>query len=153
MNKKAKTLIELMVALLIFSFMMLGFYTLINFANTRCFLDTTQVDMQQQARNGMDRIMREVREASAVTITVIDANSDKITFTTPNEVGIQYYRSGTNLFREYPANTTKIVASNIAYLKFTQTVDLLQIQIRADKALYGRTLSALLTEKVRLRNE
>ena len=153
MNIKGKTLIELLVALLIFSSMMLGFYALMNFVNTRSFLDSVRVDMQQQARNGMERIMREVRESSTIAITVVDANSDELSFTTPNEVGIQYYRDGINLVREYPPDTTKIIASNILYLKFTQAGNLLQIQIRADKSLKSQTISVLLTEKVRLRNE
>ena len=150
---KGYTIIEAIISILLLAFILLGLYGVLFTGNTITTNDNALVEMGQQARNGMDRIVREVRESSTQTITVIDANSDKITFTTPNETGIQYYRSGTNLVREYPSGTLKNVASNIAYLKFTLTGTLLKISLRADKAIFTKTVSFPLVENVRLRNE
>ncbi len=152
MRKHGFTMIELVIAMSLMSFMMMVAYGVLKTGNTIYTNDTIYLDMQQQARNGMDRIVREVRESSSTTVTVIDANSDRLTFTTPNETGLMYYRSGTNLVREYPSGTLKNVASNIAYLKFTLSTYLLTINIRADKAYGTKTISFALTERVRTRN-
>ena len=111
--------------------------------------------MEQQTRNAIDRIVRQVRQASSQTITANynSTTNDKIVFTIPTATGIQYYLNGTNLVREYPAGTTYNIASNISLLKFTLTGSLLQIQVNANKTMYSQTISFLLTEKVRLRNE
>ncbi len=101
----------------------------------------------------MDRIVREVRGSSTTAITVINADSDKITVTTPAASGLMYYLSGTNLVREYPAATTVNVANSIGRLKFTISGSLLQIDVRADVSTFGQTVSFPLVEKVRLRNE
>ncbi len=153
MKTNGYTLIEALISIAILSFILMGVYGVLATGNTVITNDNAILEMQQQARNAMDRIVREVRESSTQTITVIDANSDRITFTTPNEIGIQYYRSGTNLVREYPSGTTTNVASNIAYLKFTLAGTLLKISIRADKSIYTKTMSFPLTENARLRNE
>ena len=153
MKRNAFTLVEVMVSLALLSFILLVVYGVLSTGSNIYTRDTLYLDAQQQARNGMDRMMREIRESSTQTITVIDANSDRISVTTPNETGLLYYRSGTNLIREYPAGTTKIIASNIAYLKFTLSGTLLQISIRADRTYGSSTVSFPLVEKVRLRNE
>ncbi|MFZ5800939.1 MAG: hypothetical protein ACOY3D_06160, partial [Candidatus Omnitrophota bacterium] len=119
------------------------------------YVDLGTLDLHQQTRNAMDWMVREIREAgaSSVSITVIDANSDRITFNTPNETGIQYYRNGNQVIREYPSATTRVVGNNINRLKFTQTGSLLQIQLRAEKTALNRPLSFSLTEQVRMRND
>ena len=153
MNIKGYTLVEALISVAILSFVLLGVYGVLVTGNTVITNDNALLEMQQQARNGMDRMVREVRESSTQTITTVDANSDTLTFTTPNETNIKYYRSGTDLVREYPAGTIKKVANSIAYLKFTLSGALLTINIRADKSIYIKTVSFALVEKVRLRNE
>ena len=152
-NIKGVSLIEFLMATFIFAMMLVGFYQILNFVQTRSFIDNANLNLQQQARNGLDRMVREIRESSSSTVTVIDANSDRITFTTPNEIGIQYYRSGNSLVREYPANTIKNIAESIVYLKFTKSGSVLTMNIRAQQTIYGQTFSISLVEKVRLRNE
>jgi type II secretory pathway pseudopilin PulG len=151
--KAGYTLVEALISMALLSFILLGVYGVLATGNTIIINDNAILEVQQQARNGMDRIVREVRESSSQTIAVLAVDSDRITFTTPNEVGIQYYRSGTNLVREYPSGTARNVANGLARLKFTLSGTLLTINIRADKTLYGRTVSFPLVENVRLRNE
>ena len=145
------TMVELLVTTLIFAFIMAGFYAVLGVGNTTYSMDTNYLDLQQQGRNVLDRIVREVREASSVTITTVSASADTLTFSTPNETNIHYYRSGNNLVREYPSGTTKTLATNITYLKFTNSSKLLTISLKAEKTWF-RLLSFPLIETVRLRN-
>ncbi len=153
MNAKGVTLVESMVCIAVLSFVLLCVYGTLVTGNAIFAKDTTLLDMQQQARNGMDRIVREVRQSSSQTITNSSSTSYKIVFSIPTAAGIQYYLSGTNLIREYPAGTTRTVASNISLLKFTLNGTLLQIQVQASKTIYNSTVMFPLTQQVRLRNE
>lgn len=116
-------------------------------------IEMTLADLQSHARNAMDRMVREIRASSSVAVTVINADSDLITFTTPAATGIKYYRSNKLLVREYPAGTTRNIANHIARLKFTLTGSILRIDLRADQTTLGRPLTYSLSQKVRLRNE
>lgn len=155
MNTKAHTLVEVIVSLGILSFVLLGGYGVLQAGNTIFVKDEALLQMQQQTRDAMNRIIKEVRQASSQTITsnYNGTTNDKIVFTIPNAAGIQYYLNGTNLVRQYPAGTTWNIASNINLLKFTLTGSLLQIQITANQLIYSVTTSFSLTDKVRLRNE
>jgi type II secretory pathway component PulJ len=146
------TLVEALLSMSILAFVMMCAYGVLKTGNTLMTNDNALVDMQQQARNAMDRISREVRQSSSRTVTVINANSDRITFTTPTAVNIMYYLTGTTLVREYPANTRTNVASNIARLKFTVSGSTLLIDVRADKTLFAKTVSFPLVQKIRVRN-
>ena len=155
MKKSAFTLVEVMVSMTLLSVICLGVYGVLQTGNSIFSRDINLLDMQQQARNAADRICREIRQSSShvITANINATTNDRLAFTTPTMINAQYYLSGTNLIREYPAGTTRIIASNIALLKFVLTGSLLEVQIRADKLSYGNTVSFLLTERTRLRNE
>jgi Tfp pilus assembly protein PilW len=149
------TFVEMMISVLLLSIILLGVYGVFNTSNIIFAKDIASLDMEQQTRNAIDRIIREVRQASSQTITTNynGTTNDQIIFTIPTLTGVKYYLSGTNLIREYPAGTLSKIASNIGLLKFTLTGSLLKIQVRADKVIYNHTTSFPLTENVRLRNE
>ncbi len=147
------TLVEILLSLGILSFLLLCAYGVLETGNSVTVQDNALVTAQQQARNAMDRIVREVRGSSTAAITVINADSDRITFTIPTATGVMYYLSGANLVREYPSGTTVKVANSIGRLKFTVSGSLLQVDLRADVSTFGRTVSFPLKQKVRLRNE
>ena len=142
-----------MFCVVVLSFVLLGVYGTLETGNTIYTKDNALLDMQQQARNAMDRMVREVHQSSSQTITSISASSYKIVFSIPTATGVQYYLSGTNLIRQAPSGSTTTVASNISLLIFTLNGTLLQIQIQADKTIYQHIISFPLTEQVRLRNE
>ncbi len=152
-SRQGFTFAELLVTTLLFTFIVAGFYSVLGVGRTTYFMDSNYLDLQQSNRNGMDRLVREVRQArtSGVSFTTLAANSEKVTFSTPSKSGIAYYRSGTNLIREYPSGTTQVVATNINYLDFELSGSLLKIDMRAEK-IFFRTLSFPLVEYVRLRN-
>ena len=161
-NTEGFTVIETFVSIILLSVVLIGAYGVLITGNNIFITDIALLDMQQQTRNAIDRIVREARPASSQTIT-INYNSTTndylqiISPTTPAAGsparGVQYYLSGTNLIREYPTGTIKKVASNISLLKFTLTGSLLQIQVRAGKTIYTKVISFPLIEQVRLRNE
>jgi MSHA biogenesis protein MshO len=157
MNRRGYTLLEAIVTLLLLSVVLLGVYGVLQTGNTVFMKDITLLDMQQQSRNALDRIVREVRQASSQDIDVnFSGTNDRLSFKIPQiPTGtlIRYYLSGANLVREYPAGTIVTVASNIDYLKFDATGALLTINARASKTIYSNPVSFLLKTKVRLRNE
>jgi hypothetical protein len=120
--------------------------------------DMGLLDLQEQARQGMNSMVKEIRGG-----LVSSYSSNSITLNT----GIQYYRdTSTNQLKR---NTT-VLASDINALSFcwwhsdntcTDSRDcsgscsksyLLQIDIGASKTVSRRTLSFSLSEKVELRN-
>lgn len=157
-NARGYTLVEALISVLLLSVVLLGVYGVLLTGNTVFTKDSTLLDMEQQTRNAIDRIVREVRGASSQNITTNynGTTNDYIQFftpTAPTPNGLQYYLSGTNLVRVNNAGTAQNVASNIGLLKFSLTGSLLTIQATASKTIYSIAISFPLIEKVRLRNE
>ncbi|MBF0122794.1 MAG: hypothetical protein HQL21_05240 [Candidatus Omnitrophica bacterium] len=148
------TLPELLVSVSIFTLLIFGLSGIMQTGTAVYFQDSTLLDLQQQARNGMDRIVREVRQSNSSAITVIDAQSDRIQFSTPTKANIQIYRNGNLLVREYPLGTApQTLATDITYLKFTKSGVQLFLDIRAERTAYQKTFSFPLREEIKLRNE
>lgn len=155
MNTRGYTLLELLFAVALFSVIMLGVYGVLLTGDLVFTKDMALLDMESQCRNAVDRIVREVRQASSQVITA-DYNgttNDKIMFTTPLATGVRYYLSGTTLVREYPAGHVAALASHVDLLKFTLTGSLLTVQARASQTFYNAAITFPLIQKVRLRNE
>ncbi|MEI6437771.1 MAG: prepilin-type N-terminal cleavage/methylation domain-containing protein [Candidatus Omnitrophota bacterium] len=154
-NARGYTLLEILFTVAIFSVVILGVYGVLLTGDIVFNKDMTLLEMESQSRNAIDRIVREVRQASSQVITANynGTTNDKILFTTPSYAGVQYYLSGTALVREYPAGTVVKLASNINLLKFTLVGSLLTIQTQASQTLYNSAVTFPLIEKVRLRNE
>ena len=146
MKAKGFTLVESLVSMGILSFLLLVLYGVLHTGNMIYTNDTTLLEVQQHARNGMDRIVREVREASAHTIT----GGNQISVVTPGGT-VVFSLSGTNLVRN--AGTARNIATNISALSFSASGTLLTIQLTATKSMLGKTATFSLAEEVRLRNE
>ncbi len=157
-NTRGYTFVEALISVLLLSVILLGVHGVLLTGNTVFTKDSTLLDMEQQTRNAMDRMVREVRQASSQNIITNynGTTNDYIQFftpTAPTPNGLQYYLSGTNLVRVNNSGVAKNVASNIGLLKLSLTGSLLQIQATAQKTMYSVTISFPLTERVRLRNE
>ena len=146
MKTKGFTLVESLISMGILSFLLLVLYGVLHTGNMIYTNDTTLLEVQQHARNGMDRIVRDVREASSHTIT----GGSQISVVTPGGT-IVFSLSGTSLVRN--AGTARNVATNISALSFSATGTLLTIGITASKTMLGKTATFSLVERVRLRNE
>jgi len=135
--------------------MLMALYGILSTGTSVYLSDSSMLQLQQQARTGMHRIVTEARESSDSTIAIIDADSDVLTITTPSETGVVFRRSGNNLIRTNTAvgSTERVLATDIGHLKFTKTGAKLTIALEARSTVYGRNVSFPLTENVRLRNE
>lgn len=154
---KAFTLLELLVTILLMTIMVFAIYSVLNIAGAYFPTDTTLLDLQQQARQTIEAISKESREASPsnVGITPVDANNDILMFSTPTKDNISYYVNLTNnrLIRQYPTGTTRVLASDISGLKFALDGNLLTVTVQTTKTNLQNPLTFELTGQVRLRNE
>ncbi len=151
--KKGFTFVEFLITILLFGMISAGVAQIFTLGNSVYTVEMALADLQSHGRNAMDRMVREIRASSSVAVTVIDADSDLITFTTPTVTGTKYYRSSNLLVRENSSGTMTNIASNITRLKFTLTGSVLKIDLRAGQTTMGRPLTYSLSQKVRLRNE
>lgn len=147
------TLVEVLVAAVVLSLLVMGVLTVLNSSDMAWNVDMGLVDLQQQARQVMARMIREIRQADSVTI-----GSSTVTFSTPwaTAGNIIYSLNNGQIIRTYDSSTS-VLANNINSLIFSSPVsDIVEIQLQAQKSVRGRTITFPMTgkliEKVRLRN-
>ncbi|MDD5097550.1 MAG: prepilin-type N-terminal cleavage/methylation domain-containing protein [Candidatus Omnitrophica bacterium] len=158
---RAFTLVEVLIVALIFSFLALGITQVVNLGNVTFPVDLGQIQLQQQTRQAMQWMTRELRQASGPVTT----GSNRITFNSFSDAGLTYYLDTADangdglvnqILREFPAGTRRIMANNISSLTFTcdgPPIRLIRIDVAAGRTILGRALDFSLTEQVRLRNE
>lgn len=161
------TLVEILVTFAILSFIMGGIFAVFNVADMSWNQDTGTLWLQQQARQAMDGMIREIRQAKKeagrpVTIT---AGNETLAFYIPGISNpVSYYLENNQIVREHPAGTKKILANDIGNLSFCcwhngvcdavcSNFNIIEIKLTATKTVRQRPLSFNLTEEVRLRNE
>ncbi|MBU1912314.1 MAG: prepilin-type N-terminal cleavage/methylation domain-containing protein [Candidatus Omnitrophica bacterium] len=158
---KAFTLIEILVTILIFSFIVGGIYGVLNISKTNYDTNLISLNLQRQTRQGMSWLSREIRQARLSTIGIEEDgnNNDIITFNTLDATGIKYYVETTQLKREYPTGTVEIRANDIIALSFparSAGSNLQKITLEASKTFFSggneHTLTFPLTEQVTVRN-
>lgn len=175
------SLIEVLVSFGILIIMFAGIFAVLNVGQMNFGTGMASLDLQQQARQAMDGMTKEIRQGcqncpnnpnnitiasdgSGINFTVpINITADPITYSST----ISYYLNEDNqVVREYPAGTSpKILANDITNLSFcyydidshscidTQSTTL-QIHLGASKTVRQKALTPFnLTEQVRLRNE
>lgn len=85
-NKKGFSLIEMMVVVVILGLIVLGLVTFFTGGAKSWVAGQSQLTAQRNARQAMDRMVREIREASEITTK----NDTEIIFDTPWVTGITY---------------------------------------------------------------
>lgn len=148
--KKGFTLVEVMVSLSILSLMIVGIYGVLNTGNVTYYKSIGLLELQQQTRQAMSAITRELREATNVSPT---GTSTSVTFDTPDESNVQCYLDTAENQIIRRGATDKILANDISSLSFNYTSPIVQIQIGAEKTVVNNDLSFSLNGTVRLRNE
>lgn len=108
-NKKGFSLVELMVVVVILSLVVLGLVTFFTGGVRSWITGQSQLQAQRNARQSMDIMVREIREASEVTTN----NDTKIIFNTPWVTGITYELLSNTIRR----NNTPLI-SNVSNLDF-----------------------------------
>lgn len=161
---RAFTLVEVVIASFIFFLLAAAVFVVLNASDIAYNRDLVLLELQQQARQTMQRIAKELREATTETI---DSGSSRVTFTTPSETGIQFYRNTGNnqVIREYPAGTQQAIGHHISSLTFCcwhdngscdttcSSSNMVVVELNASASVRGGSLSYPLKERVRLRNE
>ncbi|RJO63968.1 MAG: hypothetical protein C4540_05285 [Candidatus Omnitrophota bacterium] len=175
------TLIELLLVAVLFVFLISGIFLVLDVGEKTWNYDLGILDLQQYARNAMDGMVRELRQARSnnITITNITLNSTRIDFKMPynaTNTTVSYFLNGTQIIREQPTgsncvsvwdgNRCRILAQNITVLNFGRSGNVVDVQLRAEKSARGRWLYyplknnpanvtevRFLKERVRLRNE
>ena len=150
---RAFTIVELIVAVLIFSLILGGIFGIVLVADKSWDSTLGMLGLVQEIRLGMDGMTREARQSGFSQATV-NIGGDRLDFFTPSSgTVISYYVQNNQLIREYPVGTTKVLANHISQISFVSTASMLQIQITATKTTIGnRTLSISSAQQVKWRN-
>lgn len=159
------SLIEILVTALIFSLIIVAIFGVLEMGNRTFPNDLGLLDLQQQARQGMDRMIREIRQSSASGVS-IGGGGANITFSIPNITSIYYYldTNSHRIIRQQPKDTgsTKILANDIDSLSFSLSAGVVEILLVGEKTALNKELcfpspcqnpKKTLKEKVKLRNE
>lgn len=158
---KGFTLLETLVTILIFTFIVGGMYGVLNIYRANYDTNLVSLNLQRQARQGMNWLSREIREAGLSTI-VIPPDRSSITFDIPTATGVRtvrYYVETTQLKRESSPDPVEIRANDITVLSFPERSagsNLQKMTLEASKTFRSlgkeRTLTFSLTEQVQIRN-
>jgi prepilin-type N-terminal cleavage/methylation domain-containing protein len=163
------TLIEIVVSTFILSLLIAGIFTVLYLGDLSWRQDLALLDLQQGSRLVMEGMSRELRggKPSSISITL---EGKKITFSIKGlSQPISYYLNDDNqIVREYPPNTTKIIANNIENLDFCclggsdcydcSHAHSVKIKLKAHKKVKQKDIwfpfqDKFLIQKVRLRND
>jgi len=169
--KDAFTLVEVLVVTLLLSVIMAALYSVLVVGERGFRQDGYLLDLQQQARQCMEGMLREIRQARVSNITSLEPEEIEFRILNIDDQNktayIRYYKEADQIFREHPAGSTKLIGYNISYLNFTCVDEtgnctsclsspIFQIQLRASKSVGGQTYhfptDTTLKGIVRLRN-
>ena len=113
---KGFTLFEILVTVLIFTFIIGGMYGVLSISTTNYNTNLVSLNLQRQVRQGMSRLIREIRQAYLSSILDKDQNRSSITFNTPDANGVKYSLVSGQLWQGYPTGT--VIANDITVLAF-----------------------------------
>ncbi|MCK9604064.1 MAG: prepilin-type N-terminal cleavage/methylation domain-containing protein [Candidatus Omnitrophica bacterium] len=161
--KKGFTIIEALITLGILSFVVIGIYAVFNMADKTYNEDMGLVDLQQEVRQAIGGMVREIRQGSRASMN-IDVNG-ALTFSIPNAANITYQlNTGSHQIIRQLSGTSKVLANDIQGLNFCWwdgvgccasscgNLQVLRVSIDASKMARRRLLSFSLAEQIRLRN-
>ena len=136
-----------MIAMAIFSIILGAIYSVLSMGRASYYTGDTQIAVQQEARKAMDKMTREIREASSVNLSddypfLIQANR------------IKYEVNSGQLQKIIEGGSTTVLANDVGNVQFTLIGgDIVYITLTTQKnTVLGRSLSADLTSQVKLRN-
>ena len=170
---KGFTLVELMIVMLIFSIILGAMFAVMNMGKASWHSGDTQIQVQQEARKGMDRIVKELRQTGTSTIIGVPPDGNlynTITFRIPDEDGIDangniewgnqiaYSLGGLNgqqLLRT-EGEGLEVLANRVVNLQFRRqatTPNIVEITLQSQKTtIPGHLISATLNSQIRVRN-
>lgn len=172
------TLVEMMVTVAIFSFILGICYALFICGSDSWEANSTRVELQQELRKAMDWMSQDLRQAGSASIVDVPATGGIFTsITFRKSAGVsggnhvwdasttRYFlggTGGTQLLRQVGSQTASVIAQNIQSAQFsrqTSASNIVDVSLQAQKTtLRGKTLAgktpiqASLTLKINLRN-
>ena len=154
--KKGFTLIELMVASIIFAIITGTTFSILTISRRSWEINTNRVLIQQEIRRSMTSMLKEIRAASAIDPSTFAGgiSDDFIRFTLQGQT-VEYALAGNQLQRtDVTAGDTTIMANEINDVQFMLIGgDTIHIFLSAQKTTgLGHLLQASLNSQVLLRN-
>ncbi len=153
--KKAFTLTETLISVLIFVFLIAALYQGLSAGTLSWHTQNNAVLSQREVRKALSRMARELREASNPIVTQ-DANSARIDFTRPDVGGVYYtwdsLSANPDQIIRTDTSSSQIVATHISSLEFTSEPTAIIINVTAiGSQPGGKTASFSLKKKAALR--
>lgn len=175
---KAFTLIELMIVLLIFTIILGGILTVMTMGRTSWQSGNTQVVVQQEARKGIDKMVRELRQSRPDTIVGVPADDNfysAITFQIPedadgdndviddsgniewgNQISYSLGGLGGQQLLRTEAGQVTVLANNIVSVQVrrqSSTPNIVEMRLQSQKTtIRGHLIEAFLNSQVMMRN-
>lgn len=153
------TIVELMTVALIFALILVATFSILTAGRKSWQIGTTQVEVQQEARRAMDRMVSELREGSSIDqSTFTDGVSDDIIRFTLEEETIEFavvqVESGKKQLQRTPEGTTPILANDVESVQFNLFGgDIVYITLTTKKnSISGHFVETDLNSQVVLRN-
>ena len=128
-NKKGFSLIEMMVVVVILGLIVLGLVTFFTGGAKSWVAGQSQLEAQRNARQAMDIMIREIREASEVTTK----NDTKIIFDTPWVTGITYELLSNTISRNNIPLINNVSNLDFDYPSLSKVHILLEIDVDNDE--------------------
>jgi prepilin-type N-terminal cleavage/methylation domain-containing protein len=148
------TLVEMLVSLFLFTIIIGTVFSYFAAVNSLELLNVSLIDLQQQARGVIDGMSREIRHSRVANISITHAGAG-IDFAIGGDAISYYLNNNSQVIREYPVGTDRIIANKITFLNFNPDVTNQTVQIAVTATTtnaQNRTLTFGMSEKVRLRN-
>ena len=156
-NREGFTLVELMVSLGIFTVLIAAIYTVLFIGDSTARTGLTKIELSQNVRLGIDRMLKELHNVQRSTISIPDGSY--IAFQVPgNSNIIQYSLGGLNgrqLIRT-EAGTDTVLCNNVQSVQFIPSPfsgSVISITLQTQKtSLSRRNLTTALNVRVKARN-
>lgn len=174
-DHQGATLVEMMVTVIIFAFILGICYTLLISGSDSWETNSARVELQQELRKAMDWITQDLRQAGSASITDVLANGNPYTSITFRKSAgasggnlvwdsstTRYFlggTGGTQLLRQVGVQTASVIAQNIQSLQFSRqasTANVVSVSLQTQKTTLRRKMmvgkAPSLTLKIFLRN-
>jgi Tfp pilus assembly protein PilW len=173
LKKAGLTLVEIIMVIFLFSIICAAIFSVLATGRNSMDSGESQISVQQSVRNGLDSMLKELRQAGTATITGVPAdgaNYNSITFKIPAAIdaagitwssNIQYALGGLNgaqLIKTQSGNQ-RVLANNISALAFNRSAanpNVVNLSITAQKNTFpgftARQSIITMTSSVRFRN-
>jgi type II secretory pathway pseudopilin PulG len=160
---RAFTLIEAMVSMFILGVIIAGILAVATVGQMTVNMNMGLLDIQQPVRQSIDGMIRELRQGDPNSLAVAPGGG-RIDFSIPGiSNGISYYIQNSQIIREHPVGTTKILVNNATLFRACcnhgATCDencvntkVVEITLQGTKLVRNTPVTFNLREKVRLRH-